>query len=441
MSSAAMPTPDRPDPAVPDLQLTALAAAGDPERSLVLVIDDDPVMRRLLELRLTAPDRVVVTAETVGEAEQVLANAVVSLVVLDLFLPDADGRTLLAELRNRPGTAQLPIVVVSGSASALVKAECFGLGADGYLEKPVDLDAAAGLVASLLRRRPEPPPPSREPAVGEAPDRAERVFADALQAQPGLVAVAVIEPEYHGLGPQAGREQQLRLLGAAREVMEATIGDDGAVASDADGQLVVVVPGATSAAAARLIDRARLRLRNRPTGPGSTGMISMSAGVVDGAARPDFSYARSAARDLAERARTTGGDRVVTESLRRAGGAKVLLAEDDALTAALIIHRLRREGLEVLHVRDGEAALAAARAEQLALAILDVNMPRLDGFEVLGRLRAMAEFAQVPIVMLTAMGGERDVVRGFELGADDYILKPFSPSELTVRIQRLLPRG
>jgi DNA-binding response OmpR family regulator len=73
--------------------------------------------------------------------------------------------------------------------------------------------------------------------------------------------------------------------------------------------------------------------------------------------------------------------------------------------------------------------------------VLDVKMPGLDGFEVLDRLRKDARFGATAVVMLTSMGQEADVVRGFSLGADDYVLKPFSPVELTARVRRLLQRG
>jgi DNA-binding response OmpR family regulator len=75
------------------------------------------------------------------------------------------------------------------------------------------------------------------------------------------------------------------------------------------------------------------------------------------------------------------------------------------------------------------------------MVILDVKMPGMDGFEVLERLRRTPAFSAVPIIMLTSMGSEADVVRGFQLGADDYVLKPFSPVELSARVWRLLRRG
>lgn len=115
---------------------------------------------------------------------------------------------------------------------------------------------------------------------------------------------------------------------------------------------------------------------------------------------------------------------------------RILLAEDDALTAALIIHRLEREAFEVAHCSNGLDAVEAVATQQFDMIVLDVQMPGIDGFDVLDRIRAMPELSEIPIVLVTAVGSEGDVVRGFALGADDYILKPFSPAELTARVKR-----
>ncbi len=119
----------------------------------------------------------------------------------------------------------------------------------------------------------------------------------------------------------------------------------------------------------------------------------------------------------------------------------IVLAEDDALTARLVVHRLEREGFAVDHFTDGRGAFEAIKAHRpdgYALVILDVKMPHMDGFEVLGRMKEDPALAETPVVMLTGMGAEHDVVRALSEGADDYILKPFSPTELTLRVQRLL---
>lgn len=119
----------------------------------------------------------------------------------------------------------------------------------------------------------------------------------------------------------------------------------------------------------------------------------------------------------------------------------VLLAEDDELLVSVIRHRLLREGLQVEHVNNGAAALAALQHQSFSLVILDVKMPMMDGFEVLTHLRQQHSKSELPVIMLTAMGSEKDVVRGYELGANDYVLKPFSPVELMARVKSQLKLG
>jgi len=119
---------------------------------------------------------------------------------------------------------------------------------------------------------------------------------------------------------------------------------------------------------------------------------------------------------------------------------RILLVEDDPDIAALIQIRLQRDGYEVVHLANGREAAEWARQHTADLVILDVKLPGMDGFELLAFLRAQPAFAEVPIVMLTSLSQEQHVVRGFELGADDYVVKPFSPVELSARVRRLLHR-
>jgi DNA-binding response OmpR family regulator len=116
----------------------------------------------------------------------------------------------------------------------------------------------------------------------------------------------------------------------------------------------------------------------------------------------------------------------------------VLVADDDPDILALVRFRLERDGYEVLSAPDGETALDLALARPPDLALLDVMMPRLDGYEVTRRLRAHGPTTTIPIILLTARVQEPDVERGFEAGADDYVTKPFSPQALGERVQAAL---
>lgn len=116
----------------------------------------------------------------------------------------------------------------------------------------------------------------------------------------------------------------------------------------------------------------------------------------------------------------------------------MLVVDDDAELRTLIAFALRHAGYLPIEAGDGPAALAAFTRESPALVILDVNMPRLDGFEVLRRIRAQSE---APVMMLTVRSGEEDHVHGLDLGADDYLCKPFSPRTLLARVRALLRRA
>jgi DNA-binding response OmpR family regulator len=116
----------------------------------------------------------------------------------------------------------------------------------------------------------------------------------------------------------------------------------------------------------------------------------------------------------------------------------ILVVEDDKKTASLLQLYLEREGFKTMLAFDGEKAIEMAREYAPDFVILDLMLPKLDGWEVCRRLRRSS---QVPILMLTARGEEIDRVAGLTLGADDYVVKPFSPRELVARVQAILRRG
>ncbi len=120
--------------------------------------------------------------------------------------------------------------------------------------------------------------------------------------------------------------------------------------------------------------------------------------------------------------------------------ARVLVVEDERDISALIAFHLTREGFRVQTVESGPEALQAAYADRPDLVLLDVMLPGLSGYEVLAELRRRPDLGDVPVVMLTARREEQDRIRGLELGADDYLTKPFSPRELVLRVAAVLRR-
>ncbi len=121
---------------------------------------------------------------------------------------------------------------------------------------------------------------------------------------------------------------------------------------------------------------------------------------------------------------------------------KALVVDDDRILSDLLAFTLRKEGFEVIQAFDGHSALSAWENEQPDIVILDVNLPKavpaLDGFRVCEKIR---EVSDTPVILLTVRNEEDDIVHGLKLGADDYVLKPFSPRQLVARVQTVLRRS
>jgi len=120
---------------------------------------------------------------------------------------------------------------------------------------------------------------------------------------------------------------------------------------------------------------------------------------------------------------------------------KILVVEDDEHISRLVKYNLEKAGFGCIVVSTGEKSLEVLNREAVDLVILDIMLPEMDGFQVCKQVRKEEKFSAIPIIMLTAKGEEVDRVVGFELGADDYIVKPFSVRELVLRVKAILKRG
>ena len=122
------------------------------------------------------------------------------------------------------------------------------------------------------------------------------------------------------------------------------------------------------------------------------------------------------------------------------GGERVLVVDDEADIVALVAYHLAKSGYKVSTATTGGEALERVRQEQPSLVVLDLMLPDMSGFDVLGSIRADESIADTPVLMLTARREEPDRIKGLSLGADDYLTKPFSPQELILRVNAILRR-
>lgn len=423
-----------------------VASSSPEDAATILIVEDDPDIFRLLEPKLSGPNRRVVTAGTSTAATELLAASDVDLILLDLMLPDEDGRNLLARLRGNPRYTAIPIIVISAREGSQPKTECYALGADEYFEKPIALDALSAAVATKLLRAGEISREGRLDPLTGLLNRAgvsiafERAQALAQRAgYPLSLALAdldglkrINDTHGHALGDEVLR----RVAG----VLTGTLRRSDRIARWGGDEFVVLFPDGNPAGAALAMEKVHRALSCETFGNGGLPLrVGFSAGVTEVGRRANLDNVVANADRLLYRAKEAGGHRVVTSDRRpRALKKRVLLADGDAATAALIEEHFRAAKLEVVHCGDGPSALARALAGDVDLAIFDVATPGMSGLELLEQLRQTAVHAETPIILLTAEDDEEQVLQAFDLGADDYMVKPFSPLELRARSCRLL---
>ena len=422
--------------------------SADADGDLVLLIQDDERLGQAIESALHAAGRRVIRVPTAAAAWELLRRQAAGLIVLDLILPDGDGRNVLLEIRSDPRTAAIPVFVISARFGSRPRAECFALGAESYLEKPFDLEAFAVQVSASMSRHANQAALARRDPVTGLPNRAAFLegWVGYRGAQPPdtRFALAILNLDhFQWLEDTWGRRYAESTLRRAGVRLAMTLRKSSLLARWDGAEFIALFAGQTARAAGAIVEDALRGFRKVDFGSG-TGQplnITFSAGVVDITPGQSFEEAIAQADRTLYVAKASGRNRVVAGDAESIVPVqRVLLAEDDAAMVRLLTRHLGREGFEVLAFPNGAAALAGAPASGAALVVSDIEMPELDGLSLLGELRAHPEFRHTPIMMLTAMGDESDVVRAFELGADDYVLKPFSIREVTARIRRLLRR-
>lgn len=429
--------------------VTLLPAELDPgQEQVVLVVEDDPIFCATLRATLRSPGRRIEIVGSGAEARARLASGPIALVILDLILPDGDGRNLLLEIRSDPRTAGMALFVVSARLGTQTKGECFALGTDAYFEKPLDLPAFSVAVGARLERQPDRGQVARRDLVTGLANRAAFLESAAhlrhRSPRDTGFALAVLDLDHFRWVEETwGRQFADSVLRRAGARLAKSMSEAACFARWDGAEFIALFIGRTAEEAGRTVDQALETLRQVDFRPGREQPLTLtfSAGVVDVPADQAIEDSLASADRRCYLAKTAGRNRVMAGGDEGARSPlRILVAEDDPDIARLLTRQLRQEGFDPVVYDNGADALAAFPESGAALIISDIEMPTLDGLGFLAALRAHPAGRHLPIMMLTAMGDESYIVRAFELGADDYLIKPFLARELTARIRRLLRR-
>jgi two-component system cell cycle response regulator len=416
-------------------------------RERILIVEDDRLTAAVMKDALKCPEWDVIVASNGLEATRIIEEEGASAILLDLVLPDMDGRDILVRLRNELSTAWTPVLVLTAKDDALTQSECYALGADGFLVKPIDWEVLKSAVSSKLQRAQALQREAQLDALTMLPNRAAfwDAFARSLSQRAGApLSVAMIDLDgFKVINDTYGHDTGDEVLRIVSRVLSNSLRGRDFLARWGGEEFCVFMPHTPQRAALRVMNSALQRVRQTviTAADGRKFSVTFSAGVATVEAGIGGGDALAQADRHLYVAKSAGRNRVLAEgAAEQAQRPRILLADDDPVTSGVVKQVLEKEGYEVVCYPDGASALSAAANTEFSLAVIDVNMPIMDGFALVRHLRDIPKFVHTPIVMLTGAGTEADVVRGFELGVSDYIVKPFNRGEFVARIGRLVRR-
>ncbi len=404
-------------------------------RQTVLIADDDEdqhfLMSRLLH---RAGFKVAVVTRGTDVVPQAQATRP-AVILLDVQMPDQDGFTTARQLKAHPDTAGIPLMFLTGRSTVDDRLAGLRIGADDYVSKSVDPRELVLRVQKLCDRVPLPPT-APEPEAGPAPaPTAPTPVATRSADRPWLTRDVFDERVRDLLIRTWGALVLLRApsdtLAVGQWLAEQLRRRD-LVAETGSGEWALFLPEETVTGLASrltdLLDRLKLTLA-APVAAGLAGSTAPGTSLATLMEQADQALAHARSR----------GQLLVEFSHAGAAGASpmVLLTDDDPEVTRITDAHVRAGGYRTQLAFDGEAALRAVREQRPDAIVLDLMLPKRTGFDVLAELRQMPA-PRPSVLVLSARGREEDVTRAFALGADDYMIKPFSPQELIARLGRLL---
>jgi DNA-binding response OmpR family regulator/HPt (histidine-containing phosphotransfer) domain-containing protein len=399
----------RDDPAV-----TSRARAG------VLIAEDDDDQRAVIAGYLADAGYEPIP---VSSGDDVLAAARASrpaAIVLDVRLPGVDGYSVCQSLKADPELAAIPVVFLSARLRVDERLAGLALGADDYLTKPADMRELAVRVARACARSRESSAasPAGPLTYAEFFDRGRAMLA---RSPASVVFLRTPADQRDVVTALVGREVRTRDLVGVYD----------------SSHLVLLLPELSAPVACDRMTGIIARLNERGVSDATAGVaVSASGGASLMDLMREAHEALVEARYLGKPA-VVGGGQGPTSDGPEPSGFNLLLADDDPDVARIVDAQMRAAGHECTLAFDGEQALAAMERRRPDVLMLDLMMPKLGGFEVLNRLNAQ-EGPRPAVIVLSARGRETDVMRAFDLGASDYVTKPFSPQELLARVSRLV---
>jgi len=421
----------------------------------ILVVDTDPYGAQTARLALERAGHLVYTLFDPERVWETLETVVPELMLVGARLGACSGVELSLATRADPRWRDLPVILAAAAHEEAFVREAYVDGIDDVVRKPLDPRLLTARVTNRLRlsrqlrRRDETDPVTGLASRSKAERELERLLRLARRHAQRFALLSVRLDRYDELRSRHGQalvDAAMRRLG---QLLRETFRGEDVMACWSAGELVVGLFDADALVARERARAIMATLRTTPVpGPGGGAVqISCSVGisaVPDVPADIGLLHAAADSALLMAGAHTTDAVLAVASDPgeQSAGRIDVLLVDDDPASASLVLHALEGRRYSVRWMRDGAEAAAALTGDQPALSarviILEVNLPSLDGLSVLRTLAAAHALRRTRIVMLSPRNSDAETLQAFELGAFDYVPKPFSVAVLVERVRRAL---
>ncbi|MGZ4133824.1 MAG: diguanylate cyclase [Tumebacillaceae bacterium] len=423
----------------------------------LLMIDDDDTLRDYLVEQFQRAGYDVDDASGVEQAKKMLRDQVYDVILLDLMMYPQSGYELFEFLKEDPTLKWIPLVVLSGRDDLEDKVRCLRMGADDYVTKPFQYEELEARVYSLLKRSKQFEEMAFRDALTGVYNR--RYFDQQLQMElrwvqrdnsPISLTFIDIDRFKHVNDTYGHHIGDLVLQGLSHLLQQNIRGTD-FLARYGGEELVILLPDTTAKQALNLMERIAELVRTQPMArhQGQEFYVTFSAGVAEWKPGMDAQKWIELADSAMYQAKQQGRDRtLISQGMSACELAgmpavpqkvkRLLIADDDKLLREIVKSRLSSLPVELLEAEDGESVLQQLRAKPVDVLLLDGIMPKIDGFDLLAEIKRDVRFRKVKVIILSSRHQEEDVVRGLQLGADDYVSKPFSLLELEIRVKRLL---
>lgn len=435
----------------------AVAAVASREQSVasVLLVDSDPYALQAATLVLEqAGLRVLALGEPLSFWET-LEQVQPDLIVTGAAMTGVSGVDLCRALRADPRWRELPVILMASADEAAFAKEAYRAGSDDLVRKPVQREDLVSRVENRLRRSRQQRRPNESDAVTGLPGRRkaerdlDRFIQIARRHRHEVTLITLRLDAYAGAVQRVGQSAVDAASLAFSQMLLQSFRAEDVVSQWGPNEFVVGLFDANGENAATRVRElmAALRTRRFAAPAGATLAFTCSAGI---ASFPDDAGDGRALHEAADAALMVAGGATGEETLgiasapntRATGRVDVLLVEDDAAVATLLVHALQSRQYEVRWLRSGQEAAGALLGERpeirARLILMEVNLPELDGLALLRSLSEQDVLRHTRVIMLSSRSTEAETVQAFELGAFDYVPKPFSVPVLAERLRRAM---